>query len=170
MISRAVRLSILIVTLQFMQVADSFAASPYSEQETKAVRDACILLGLRYAEYLDMNEPEKIARLFADNGSFEGTGKYIGPEDIQLAFAARPKDRITMHLVSNQKVEVVSKNLALSVSSFVVYKHDGKLKEEFAPIANQPYRVGRYHDECILTDDGWRFQNRKLETIFLSDS
>lgn len=165
---RVVRLSILIAYLLFMQAADVYAAGPASDQETKAIQDACISLGLQYAEYLDMNKPEKIARLFADNGTFEGTAKYMGPEDIHLAFSNRPKDRTTLHLISNQTVEVVSKNLALSVSNFVVYKHDGKLKEYTAPITNQPFRVGRYHDECILTDNGWRFQTRKLETIFLS--
>ena len=141
------------------------AENPYSPEDSLKVRNACIELGTRYAHYLDTGQSDKIPTLFDEHGTWQGrTGKFTGREDIKLAFSRRPKNRKTIHIVSSYMVEIQSRNLAVVTSNFATYQSDeGK---EIAPIHNQPFRAGRYIDECIRDGNRWIFQSRTMEELF----
>lgn len=141
------------------------ADNPYTPAESHRIKDACIELGTRYAYYLDTNQPQKISSLFDDHGSFQGrSGKYIGREDIDLAFSRRPKNRRTIHIVTNHFVDIQSKNMVEVISNFATYRTDEATG--VASLEDQPIRVGRYIDECVRIDDGWIFQSRQMDEIF----
>ena len=153
------------LALLFFINAPLYADNPYSRVESLLVKEACIELGTRYAHYLDSNQVDKISTLFDEQGSWQGvTGRYTGREDIALAFSKRPKNRRTIHIVSNHLVEIQSKNLASVISTFSIYRTDQATG--VTSIKDQPIRVGRYYDECVRDGDEWILQSRTMEEIF----
>ena len=134
------------------------AETPYSPEESRQIKDACIELGTRYAYYLDTNQADKIAELFDEHGSWQGTsGKYMGPENIKLAFSRRPKNRRTIHMVTNHMVDIQSRNMVEVIANFATYRTDQPTG--VASLEGQPIRVGRYIDECVRYEKGWIFQS-----------
>lgn len=141
------------------------AENPYTPAESLQIKEACIDLGTRYAYYLDTNQPGMIASLFDDHGSFQGTtGKYSGRENINLAFSRRPKNRRTIHIVTNHIVDIQSRNMVEVISNFATYRTEEATG--IASLKDQPVRVGRYTDECVRLEDEWLFQSRTMEEIF----
>lgn len=76
-----------------------------------------------------------------------------GREAILAAFAARPPRR-TRHVCSNVVVEVESPTNARGTSAMVLFTADG------------PPLAGSFHDRFALTDDGWRFAERRGSLTF----
>lgn len=139
--------------------------SPYSREELLIVKNACIELGNRYAHYLDSGQNEKIPELFDEHGSWQSrSGKYTGREDIKLAFSNRPKNRRSVHIITNHLVEVQSEYLAEVRSNFVTYQTDQATG--LVSFKDQPVRVGHYLDECVRDGDKWIFQSRKMQSVF----
>ena len=162
MYSQALALSLLLIFS-----ANLSAENPYSPEESLQIRDACIELGNRYAYYLDTGQNDKIAGLFDEHGSWAGrAGKYTGREDIKLAFARRPKNRRTIHIVTGHLVDIQSKNMVEVISNFTTYRTDKPTG--VASLEGQPFRVGRYIDECVRHEKGWIFQSRTMQEIFRS--
>ena len=145
--------------------ADLSAENPYTAEESLHIKEACIELGNRYAYYLDTGQNDKISSLFDEQGSWQSqAGKYTGREDIRLAFSRRPKNRRTIHIVTNHLVDIQSKNMVEVISNFATYRTDKP--SGVATLEGQPVRAGRYVDECIRYDDGWLFQSRIMEEVF----
>ena len=141
------------------------AENPYTPEESLQIKDACIELGTRYAYYLDSGQNDRIPDLFDEHGSWQGqSGRYNGREDIKLAFSKRPKNRRTVHIVSNHLVDIQSKNMVEVISNFATYRADEALG--VASLEGQPVRVGRYVDECVRLDEGWIFQSRTMDEVF----
>lgn len=157
-----------LVILLTCTASAAFSENPYTTEETLAIERACINLGRQYARLVDRGGAAKeISELFDEHGTYEGiSAKYVGRENIFIAFYARPPDRHSFHLVSNEIAEVQNRNLTLVESYYVYYRHEGKLAGEFAPI-REPYSMGSYHDECVRTDDNsWRWQLRQTKRRF----
>ena len=160
MITRSIALGLLVMLSGHIQ-----ADNPYSPDESRAIREQCIELGTKYAHYLDTGRGDRVADLFAEQGTWQGgSAKLVGPENIKIAFAGRPKTRRTIHLVSNHQVEIISRNLAIVDSHFVLYRTE--VGSGVVPIDDQPVRVGRYHDECVRLESGWLLQSRRMEEEF----
>ncbi|MFP6808475.1 MAG: nuclear transport factor 2 family protein [Pseudomonadales bacterium] len=141
------------------------AKNPYTPAESQRIKEACIELGTRYVHYLDNGHVEKVSELFDEHGSWQGhAGKYTGREDIKLAFSLRPKNRRTIHIVTNYLVDIQSRNMVEVISNFATYRTDKPTG--IAPMENQPVRVGRYIDECVRLEDKWIFQSRTMEEVF----
>ena len=88
----------------------------------------------------------------------------MGPENINLAFSRRPKNRRTIHIVTNHMVDIQSKNMVEVISNFTTYRTDQP--SGVASLEGQPVRVGRYIDECVRYENGWIFQSRIMEVVF----
>lgn len=141
------------------------AENPYTPEESLQIKDACIELGTRYAYYLDSGQNDKIPDLFDEHGSWQGrAGRYTGRENIKLAFSKRPKNRRTVHIVSNHLVEIQSKNMVEVFSNFATYRADGV--KGVASMEGQPVRVGHYIDECVRLEESWIFQSRIMNEVF----
>ena len=142
------------------------AENPYTPEESLQIKDACIELGTRYAYYLDSGQVHRISDLFDEHGSWQGrSGKYTGREDIKLAFSRRPKNRRTVHIVSNHLVDIQSKNMVEVFSNFATYRADDV--KGVASMEGQPVRVGHYIDECVRLEEGWIFQSRTMDAVFV---
>ena len=144
------------------------AENPYTAEESLQIKDACIDLGNRYAHYLDTGQNDKISDLFDEHGSWQSqAGRYTGRENIKLAFSRRPKNRRTIHIVTNHLVDIQSRNMVEVISHFATYRTDKPTG--VASLDGQPVRVGRYVDECVRYEKGWILQSREMEEVFSVD-
>jgi hypothetical protein len=141
------------------------AVENFAPDEALRAEAACIQLGDLYANYLDTGQYALVPTLFAPQGSFHGqAGKYTGRESVAMVFNRIDKNQRSIHVVSNQMVEIQSRNLVIVTSYFTTYQTDKTTG--VATLQAQPVRIGRYTDECVRGDDGWLFQSRVMDVIF----
>lgn len=141
------------------------AAEAFSANEARQAEAACIELGDLYAHYLDTGQYALVSTLFAPQGTFHGqAGKYTGRDSVALVFNRIAKNQRTVHMVTNHRVEIQSRNLVIVTSNFATYLT--KKATGVAALQGQPFRVGRYTDECVRGDDGWLLQSRVMDVIF----
>lgn len=129
-----------------------------SPQERRAIEWECAQLVARYANLNDSADWEAVAALFAEDGRM---ARPTTPDDfvegraaILEGFTSRPA-RVTRHVCSNVVVDVESATSARGESAMVLYTGADK-----APV------VGSFHDRYVLTDEGWRFAERRGSLTF----
>ncbi|WP_037341137.1 nuclear transport factor 2 family protein [Saccharospirillum impatiens] len=86
----------------------------------------------------------------------------IGRDAIVQAYRKNPPNRLNRHLVTNQRVTLVSATEAQSLAYVTLYSSEAGDQESDvfgAPVHRS--LVGEYHDRCVLTDAGWRLQERR---------
>jgi hypothetical protein len=148
-----------------LALAPLSAAELFTPEEAQQAEVACIELGDLYAHYLDTGQYALVPTLFAPQGTFHGqAGKYTGRDSVAMVFNRISKQQRTIHMVTNQMVELQSRNLVIVTSNFATYQTDKATG--VATLKTQPIRVGRYTDECVRGDNGWLFQSRMMDVIF----
>src|SRR4051794_27626609 len=113
-----------------------------------------------YAERLDAGDLDGVAELFA-NATFRSTGGQLvlsGREEIRAAFAASVQFHdgtpATQHVTTNLYVDEDAGGVhAIAHSAFTVLQGTATL-----PL--QIVCAGRYRDEFVRADAGWRFADR----------
>jgi hypothetical protein len=86
----------------------------------------------------------------------------VGREAIRQAYLKNPPNRLNRHLVTNQRVTLLSNTEAVSLAYVTLYSSEaGELESEVFGAPVHRSLVGEYHDRCVLTDAGWRFQERR---------
>lgn len=135
--------------------------SPAQEAE---VRAGCQRVALDYSFYADNARPDDLGKLFLDDAEFHLFGQvHVGPAAVARAMGANVGGSIvTVHAVSNHRIDVVSETEANSTAYVTVFVAD---KSAPAPAAITPFIVGAYHDSYRKTADGWRFAKRAFEPI-----
>jgi hypothetical protein len=141
-------------------VSTTTKLSPAAEAEIKA---ACQRIALDYSFYADSGRMDELSQLFAEDGEFDLFGQtHKGPAAIAKAFGgAGGGTTVSVHSVSNHRIDVVSETEARSTAYVTVFVGD-KAK----PAATiSPFIVGTYHDVYKKTPAGWRFAKRGFETL-----
>jgi ketosteroid isomerase-like protein len=114
---------------------------------------ACEQLIIRYAALNDAGDWEGVAALYADDGRMSrptAPDDFIeGRDAILSAFKARPA-RSTRHICANISVKILNATQAKATSQILLFTGAGQ-----APL------VGTYVDECVKTDSGWLFSERR---------
>lgn len=117
----------------------------------------CARLIALYANLNDEARWEEVVALYAEDGVMvrptAPNAPVAGREAILEAFKARPP-RTTRHICSNVVIDVESDTTARGTSAMLLFTG------EAAPL------VGSFHDRFVLTDDGWRFAERRGSLIF----
>ncbi|MFT4631947.1 MAG: hypothetical protein ACI9BC_000962, partial [Crocinitomicaceae bacterium] len=86
------------------------AVENFTPDEALRAEAACVQLGDLYANYLDTGQYALVPTLFAPQGSFHGqAGKYTGRESVAMVFNRIDKKQRSIHIVSNQMVEIQSR-------------------------------------------------------------
>jgi len=118
-------------------------------------------LPARYADALDLLQPDRLREVFTDDAVWEIVGgmRLDGIDEI-MAFMGRPEVHPGAHLMTNVYIGAVDEaadggpvvNL-LSRGIFPVGPSDSK----------NPTGVfyGRYDDDVVVTDAGWRIRHRR---------
>ena len=132
--------------------------NPHMDVERRhAIEWSCSRLIALYANLNDESRWEELAALYAEDGAMSRpTAPDVlieGREAILAAFRSRPP-RKTRHVCSNVVIDVESGTRARGTSAMVLYT------EGAAPI------VGSFHDTFVLTQDGWRFAQRRGSLTF----
>ncbi len=126
-------------------------------KDRRAAEADCARLIALYANLNDEARWDEVAALYAEDGVMvrptAPNASVAGREAILEAFKARPP-RTTRHVCSNVVIDVESDTTARGTSAMLLFTGEG------APL------VGSFHDRFILTDDGWRFAERRGSLIF----
>ncbi|MCW2622325.1 MAG: hypothetical protein JWL64_1927 [Frankiales bacterium] len=126
-------------------------------QDERAVQAICV----RYATALDDRDWEQLRRCFTPDAVvvYEGIAECTGYEAVEARCrsALAPFAR-TQHLIGNVVVDLDG-DLA-GASCYVQAQHVRAGAEGAVNVT----LVGRYRDEFVRGDDGWRIRRRHLET------
>ncbi|WP_428027889.1 nuclear transport factor 2 family protein [Altererythrobacter sp.] len=108
---------------------------------------------VEYVALNDAGEWDKLASTYVPEGRMSrptAPDDFIeGREAILAAFKARPP-RASRHVVANIRVDVDEAGQATARSQILLF-----LEQKSAPL------VGSYEDRLVLTDQGWRFSERR---------
>lgn len=134
-------------------------------QETQSIELACSKLCNQFAVFNDAGNYNDLAALFIEEGRYarptDPDNFVSGRAAILAAFKARPKDKITRHLISNIVVTVTSPTTAQGLCYVTLFNGStSNPAEKFGFKANSAVLIGEYHDEFVLTEAGWKFSQR----------
>lgn len=126
-------------------------------ERRRAIEWDCARLIALYANLNDEARWDEVAALYAEDGVMTRPtapdAPVAGRAAILIAFKARPP-RQTRHVCSNVVIDVLGQTEARGTSAMVLYTENG------------PPLVGSFHDRFVLTDDGWRFAERRGSLSF----
>jgi uncharacterized protein (TIGR02246 family) len=140
--------------------------------EHHGIELACHELVLRAASRADAGDAVGLARLFAADGVLvrPNAQPLQGREAIQAAYAQRPADRITRHLVTNTLVEVESSTSARALSYVLLWT--GSTNDPVTPQGRRAHArqvVGEFEDQFVLESEGWLIRRRDARFVLHSD-
>ncbi len=125
-----------------------------------------------YAQGVDRRDPEAVARLFTENGTFvayaspgasEPTSRSQGREEITRAIAMARHYRSTTHTIGNH-LATVQGDEASGETRCVAYHVLGDEGSEMLLV----WHI-RYLDTYVRQPDGWRILDRVLRVDLVSD-
>lgn len=128
---------------------------------------ACLRLIQELAWFTDQGDYERALALFDDAAIMDRDGEmFTGVESLRAAFAARPSNRITRHVLTNTIVRAVGPDEAVSTSYVTVYRYVLTHAGDLPPYAlSGPDVLGEYRDRFRRRVDGWRLCERVTRTI-----
>ena len=131
----------------------------------------CERLVTLYCHHVDHGEAAKIADLFSQDGVWAGPGvRMQGKEQLRKGFGAREANtaRMSRHVCNNLLLQVIDDDHAEGTVYLTLYRHDGEEGRRVSPLEG-PVLVGEYRDRFVRTEEGWRFEERRIFTSFLSE-
>ncbi|HWA62655.1 MAG TPA: nuclear transport factor 2 family protein [Caulobacteraceae bacterium] len=137
------------------------------ETERSGIERACARLVTQYCHFVDHGEAERIAELFAEDGSWRSPEQVMaGREAIARGFRRRQDNtgRLSRHVCDNLLVEVVDADHATGVVYLTLYREDGEPGRPYATLT--PALLGEYRDTFVRTPEGWRFHTRETIVAF----
>ena len=133
--------------------------------DTLVAEAACRDLVLAAADAVDSRDFLAFADLFETRGVLvrpDGT-ELVGRPAIVAAYAARDPERLTRHLVSNQRVRVdLAVGTAQAACTVLLWsgRHSDALTPRGRP-ADAQQQVGEIRDLLAKTPEGWRIRRRE---------
>ncbi len=130
------------------------------------IEQACQRLIKQFSWYNDHEQFEDLVALFIPEGRYARPIApqeiIIGRADILKSFTSRPKERVGRHLVTNINVVVQDANHASATCYVVLFSGTKEvMAPKFGLLTQGGPLIGEYHDSFVLTEEGWRFEERK---------
>jgi hypothetical protein len=121
-------------------------------------------LGIAYAKHIDFGEYEPVASMFLPDGELSLMGNvFHGPQEVLAFLEARPRDRVTQHVLSNCWIKVLDDKQAEGITYLTLYRYQADRDHPPLPVPLEtPALVGYYTDRYALVDGAWRFARRAL--------
>jgi len=122
----------------------------------------------RFYGCLDDKRYDELADLFTDDGVWVRLGKeLVGKEQIRAAMAERDK-WLTLHLVTNIRVDILDSKRAETTQYITLYRH-----EDWEPAAGPgpvvlPLGILRHRDQIVRDRGAWKFK-RKTSRAVMTD-
>jgi len=140
-------------------------------EQRRAIEWECTRLINHYANLNDQGRWEDVAALYAEDGLMTRPtapdDPVVGRAALLASFLARPP-RASRHICANIVVTVESPTAASAYSVILLFT--GKIDPEGGlPVRDDgPPLVGEFHDRFVLTEEGWRFSERRGTLSFRS--
>ena len=148
-----IRKLLFIIALSTGLVPASYAADVYRD---------CINLVTDYAYHRDRYDAVSFSNLFTEDATLKvGNGSWEGRSNIRARIEGLDSSGSIRHLMSTIRIEPIDELHATGVSYATIYTSaaGSNSTEGFAII-------GEYHDNFVLTDDGWKISSRELKPVF----
>lgn len=145
--------TLLILSLSFCLIPAAYAGDVYRD---------CINLVTDYAYHRDRFDATEFSNLFTEDASLSvGSQTWEGRSNIRARIEGLDKSGSIRHLMSTIRIEPIDELHASGVSYATIYTSSAgsNSTEGFAII-------GEYHDNFVLTDDGWKISKRELKSVF----
>ena len=145
--------ALLILSLSFALIPAAYAGDVYRD---------CINLVTDYAYHRDRYDAAEFSNLFTEDASLSvGSQTWEGRSNIRARIEGLDKSGSIRHLMSTIRIEPIDELHASGVSYATIYTSaaGSNSTEGFAII-------GEYHDNFVLTDDGWKISKRELKSVF----
>ncbi|WP_245656728.1 nuclear transport factor 2 family protein [Sphingomonas asaccharolytica] len=140
------------------QGVDTDSVRGMSAADRRAIEWDCARLISLYAQLNDAARWDDVAALYAPDGLMTRPtapdAPIVGRDAILAAFQARPP-RTTYHVCSNIVITVESATRAHGSSAMLLFT-----------AADAPPLVGGFRDIFVLTEQGWRFAERRGSLAF----
>lgn len=145
------------------------AAPRLNAEQAQQCRDLVVLA----AHLQDSRDLAGFAACFASHGRLlRPTGEVlIGPAAIEAAYRARDPQRITQHLVMNQRVEAMPADARGALQARVHSKvllwssHDSQELTPKGRRADALQQIGEFDDVLAWEDGGWRIVQRQASFL-----
>jgi ketosteroid isomerase-like protein len=143
----------------------------FSQAEMRNVEAACYALAVEYAEIIDSRDWPRLAEIFAEDATFlrptAPKEPIHGADKIVAMFQARPRGRLTQHLISNFRVRMETMDTAVGTCRVLFFSSDESEPEtpEGRKAASKQ-SIGVYHDRYVRTKNGWRIAERLGSMVF----
>lgn len=143
--------------------------TPCPPAEVAAIEAACRATVARTARLADLPDPVGFAAWFTADARLERpSGEQLaGRAAIEAAYAARPAQRLTRHLLGGTVVEVVAPDAARALSTVLLCSGDltDPPGRHGRPM-DGPMVVGEFDDELRREPDGqWRISYRRASFV-----
>ena len=142
-----------IALLCFGLIPASYAADVYRD---------CSNLVTDYAYYRDRFDAVGFSNIFTEDASLTvGHQTWVGRDNIRARIEGLDQSGSIRHLMSTIRIEPIDELHAAGVSYATIYTAaaGANSTEGFAVI-------GEYHDNFVLTDEGWKISKRELKSVF----
>ncbi|WP_353192751.1 nuclear transport factor 2 family protein [Pandoraea pnomenusa] len=136
-------------------------------------KQACYDLVVRFAACNDRRDPQGLGALFAEDGVLvrPSGDTLVGPAAIAAAYADRPADRITRHLVGNVLIDVTSATHATGSSTVLLWSASAQdTPGPFGRPAQGRQVMGEFEDTFVRTAQGWRIARREARFTFVREA
>ena len=143
------------------------AAGMAQRADAQAQLDCAGLVNRLYYA-LDEHDYTVVDQLFAEDAQFVRLGARLdGVAAIRAAFAKRPRDMATRHVISNAVVTLQSETAATGVFYMLVVRRHGVQADTPRPIpVPGPWRLSVVRAAFRRTADGWRIARQETESAF----
>lgn len=133
--------------------------------EDYLAKQACADLVVRYAYLNDERRFEELAALFTEDAVLYRPSApdqpIAGRQAILAAFRKRPADALTFHVCSDILVDVQDARTAQGVSRILLLAATRPADGMLAGVAANVPVPGTFRDRFVLTEDGWKFAERR---------
>ena len=138
------------------------------ELERLLVAEAVKRLVLDSIHCVDNRRYAELAALFTEDGElFRPTADapLVGPKAIMDAYSLTPPGRLSRHLITNQRVDVLGKGEIEVHSYALIYaSEDGESPGRHGALASRCL-VGEFQDLCVQVNDEWRIRRRRARFV-----
>lgn len=133
---------------------------------------ACEKLVKQFAQFNDLDQLEKLADLFVEDGSFarplDPENPIVGRDEILAMMQARPP-RLSRHFMTNIVIDILSADEAEGLS-YVTFLSTTDVDAP-RPTACEPKMfMGEYRDRFVRTEKGWKFKSRRGNMTLILNS
>ncbi len=153
----------------FALVFNTGHAANVTSAEALQIKSEIKQLVDNYAITRDNWDAKGHAGLFTEHAKLIMNGAVTeGAAAIQKRVEGLNHDGRSLHMMTSSQITIIDKNTATGIQYVAVYTvtPDKPVKDEESIAVKGPSRMGKYFDKYERTAEGWKFAERRLQTVF----